>query len=157
MRKDCGLDLFWDFTFEDITAAYPPDAKGVYVIQVRKPGLPPDEIMKSLESQPGLLEGEKARESLLKRIGRIQNIGDCPILFIGSSGARAGDRPTLKTRYRDLTRRHTARFPVRALLRFGWELDFGWKATENPRELEAELKEKYLNRGRRAPPALLVR
>jgi hypothetical protein len=157
MRKECGLDLFYDFAFEDITTAKPPDAKGVYVIQVRKPGLPPDEIMKRLESHPEQLEGGKVPKDLLTRIGRIRNIGDCPILFIGSSGVRSGSRPTLKTRYRDLTQRHPARFPIRALLHFGWELDFGWKAAENPREQETELKERYLNRGRRAPPALVVR
>jgi hypothetical protein len=157
MRKDCGLDLFWDFEFDDITKAKPPDTKGVYVIQVRKPGMPPDEIMKSLESHPEQLKGEKVPKDLLTRIGRIQNIGDCPILFIGSSGVRSGSRPTLKTRYRDLTQRHAARYPIWALLHFGWELDFGWKATDRPKELEAELKEKYLNRGRRALPALVVR
>jgi hypothetical protein len=157
MRKDCGLDLFWDFEFDDITKAKPPDTKGVYVIQVRKPGMPPDEILKTLGSHNGHPNGEKVREDLLKRIGRIQNIGDCPILFIGSSGGRPGSRPTLKTRHRDLTRRHTARLSIQALLRFGWELDFGWKAADNPGELEAELKGRYLSRGRRALPALAVR
>lgn len=153
MRKDCGLDLFWDFTFEDLTGAKPPDAKGVFVIQVRKPGMPPDEIMDALESHPWHLGGEKAEKNLLKRIGRIQNIGDCPILYIGS----AEGKKTLSGMYRELSRRHTARFPIRALMHFGWELDFGWKVDDNPRDLEAELKEKYLNRGRRALPALVVR
>lgn len=157
MRKDCGLDLFWDFQFEDLTRANPPDAEGVYVIQVRKPGKPPDEIMKNLESHPGHLKGQKVEKNLLKRIGRIQNIGDCPILYIGSAGTSQKSRHTLAGRYRDLTRRHTARFSVWALLHFGWELDFGWKATDNPGEVEAELRERYLNRGRRALPALVVR
>jgi hypothetical protein len=156
MRKNCGLDLFWDFQFEDIRTAKPPDAKGVYVIQVRTQGIPPDEIMENLESHPEHLEGEGERRNLLKGAGRIRNIGDCPILFIGSTGGRRS-QPTLKTRFRDLGRSHAARFPIRALLHFGWELDFGWKVTENPREVEAELKERYLNRGRRAPPSLATR
>jgi len=153
MRKDCGLDLFWDFVFDDITRAKPPDTGGVYVIQVRKPGIPPDEIMKNLESHPGHLAGGKGKENLLKQTGRIQNIGDCPILYIGS----AAGKKTLSGMHRELNRRHTARFPIRALLSSGWELDFGWKATENPGEAEAELKERYLNRGRRSPPALGAR
>jgi hypothetical protein len=47
--------------------------------------------------------------------------------------------------------------PIWALLYFGWELDFGWKADENPKELEKDLKEKYMTRQRRIPPALVVR
>jgi hypothetical protein len=150
MRKNCGLDLFWDFTFEDIGTAHPPDMKGVYVIQIRKPGIPADEILKHLESEHRA--GEKVRKSHLERAGRIQNIGECPILYIGS----AAGRRTLSGIFRDLTRRHTARYPIQALLHCSWELDFGWRATENPRELEAELKERYLNRGRRSLPALAV-
>ena len=157
MRKDCGLDLFRDFTFDDITRAAPPDAKGVYVILVRKPGTPPGEIMKKLAPRISRLGWEMAEKYLLDRIGRIRNIGDCPVLYIGSAGTSPKSRLTLAGRYRALVRRHTAQFPVWALLFFGWELDFGWKATDHPREEEAELKERYLNRGRRAPPALVVR
>jgi hypothetical protein len=153
MRKDCGLDLFQDFTFEDITRAEPPEAKGVYVIQVRKPGFPADEILKNLESHPGLFAGEKAPKNLLKRVGRIRNIGDCPILYIGS----AAGKKTLSGIFRDLTRRHPARYPLLALLHSAWELDFGWKATEDPGEMEAELRERYLNRGERSLPALVMR
>lgn len=153
MRKDCGLDLFHDFTFEDITTAEPPDAEGVYVLLVRKPGMPPDEIMESLKSHPEPVTGDKVPKSLLKLAGRIRKIGDCPILFIGS----AAGYKTLSGVHRDIGRHHATHFPVRALLSFGWELDFGWKATDHPREVEAELKERYLNRGRRALPALAVR
>lgn len=157
MREDCGLDLFRDFTFEDIRRAKPPEAKGVYVIRVRKAGLPPGEILKELGSHPGYLPGEKVDTSILRQIRRIRNIGDCPVLYIGSAGTSRTSRHTLAGRYRDLTRRHTAQFPLWALLYFGWELDFGWKAAEDPREEEAGLKRRYLNRGRRSLPALVAR
>jgi hypothetical protein len=157
MREDCGLDLFWDFTFEDITRAKPPDAKGVYVIRVRKPGMPPDEIMERLVPRISRFGWKMTEEYLLDRLGRIRNIGVCPILYIGSAGTNRASRHTLAGRYRDLTRRHTAQFPIWTLLYFDWELDFGWKATEDPREVEAELKERYLNRGRQSLPALVVR
>jgi hypothetical protein len=157
MGKDCGLDLFWDFEFDDITRAKPPDAKGVYVIRVRKPGTPPDEIIRNLEPHISRLGWEMAGKYLLDRIGRIRKIGDCPIIYIGSAGTNPGSRHTLAGRYRDLVSRHTIQFPIWALLYFGWELDLGWKADENPKELEKDLKERYETRQRRMPPALVVR
>jgi len=157
MREDCGLDLFWDFTFGDLTSADPPDKKGVYVIRVRTPGMPPDEILQRLEPLISRFGWQMAEDYLRNRISRIQNIGDCPILYIGSAGTNPTSKHTLAGRYRDLTRRDTAQFPIWALLYFGWKLDFGWKVTGNPRDDEAELKAKYLNRGRRSPPALVVR
>jgi len=39
----------------------------------------------------------------------------------------------------------------------GWQLDLGWKADENPKELERDPKERYETRQRRIPPALVVR
>jgi hypothetical protein len=157
MREDCGLDLFRDFSFEDLPRAKPPDEKGVYVIRVRTPGIPPDEILQRLVPRISRFGWKMAEDYLLDRIGRIRNIGECPILYIGSAGTGSTRRQTLASRYRDLTRRHTAQFSIWALLYFGWKLDFGWKVTENPREEETDLKTRYLNRGRRALPALVVR
>jgi hypothetical protein len=157
MREDCGLDLFRDFVFQDLTSANPPDRKGVYAIRVRTPGMPPDEILQRLEPCISRFGWQMAEDYLLGRISRIRNIGECPILYIGSAGTSPVSRHTLAGRYRDLTRRHTAQFPVWALLCFGWKLDFGWKVTENPRDEEAELKARYLNRGQRSLPALVVR
>jgi hypothetical protein len=157
MGKDCGLDLFRDFEFDDITSAKPPDAKGVYVIRVRKPGMPPDEIIRNLRPHILHLGWKMAGKYLLDRIGRIEKIGDCPIIYIGSAGTNPGSRHTLAGQYRGLVNRHAIQFSIWALLYFGWELDFGWKAGENPKELEKDLKERYETRQRRIPPALVVR
>jgi hypothetical protein len=56
-----------------------------------------------------------------------------------------------------LTRRHTAQYPVFALLSFGWEMDFGWKVTDRPKETEAFLKAEYRKRQKGRLPALVVR
>jgi len=157
MGENCGLDLFLDFEFQDITCAQPPEEKGVYVIRVRKAGMPPEEIVQSLAPHVSRLRWEMAEKYLLDRIGRILNISDCPIIYIGSAGTNPGSRHTLAGRYQDLVRRHTIQFPVWALLYFGWELDFGWKVVERPGELERDLKERYETRQRRMPPALVKR
>jgi len=43
-------------------------------------------------------------------------------------------------RYRDLARRHTALYPRWVLLYFGWELEYGWKVSDEPKELETAEK-----------------
>jgi hypothetical protein len=157
MAKSCPLDLFRDFEFADITKVKPPDTRGVYVIQVRKAGIPANELIKKLIPHLSRLRWKMAQDHLLDRISRILNIADCPILYIGSAGTNPTSKGTLAGRYRDLTRNHPAQLPLLALLYFGWELDFGWKVTDNPRELEAELKNKYQTRGHQKIPALAMR
>jgi hypothetical protein len=119
--------------------------------------MPTSEIMQTLAPHVSRLRWETAEKYLLNRIGRILKITDCPLIYIGSAGTNPGSRHTLAGRYRDLVSRHTIQSPVWALLYFGWELDFGWKVAENPKELERDLKERYETRQQRMPPALVMR
>lgn len=48
MSEYSSLDLFDDFTFEDITQARRPEEKGVYVIRIRNQGTDPGEIIAAL-------------------------------------------------------------------------------------------------------------
>jgi hypothetical protein len=129
MGKDRGLDPLRDFEFHDITEAKPPDAKGVYVIRVRKPGMPPDEIIRNPEPHLSRLGWEMAERYLLDRIRRIRKIGECPVIYLGSAGTNPESRHTPAGRYRDLVNRHT----IRALLCFGREQDFRSKAVKTRR------------------------
>jgi elongation factor P--beta-lysine ligase len=46
-------------------------------------------------------------------------------------------------------------YPIWALLYFGWELEFGWKEEEDPRNAESKLKQKYAERHNNKLPALV--
>jgi len=61
----------------------------------------------------------------------------------------------LKGRYQEFSGRHTAMYPIWALLYFGWELEFGWKEEEDPRNAESKLKQKYAERHNNKLPALV--
>jgi hypothetical protein len=132
----CGMDLFTDFTFEDITKANPPQEKGVYVIKVKKRGLPLDEIISQLTTHIAGLPWEMVQAYFTSRIARINNITGCPVIYIGSAVTSPKSRHMLAWRYQDLTQRQPIQFPLWALLYFGWKLDFGWKVTDQPKEME---------------------
>jgi hypothetical protein len=158
MSEYCANDLFEDFTFADIRTAEPPHEKGVYVIRVRERGTDPNEILAALAPHIRTLHWKMAGDFLKNRIGRIRRIDSrCPIIYIGSAGTGTRSRHTLAGRYQDLARRHTARYPVFALLLSGWELDVGWKVTDRPKETEAFLKAEYRQRQKGRLPALVVR
>jgi hypothetical protein len=108
----CGMDLFTDFTFKDITKANPPEKKGVYVIKITKRGMPPDEIISQLTTHIAGLRWEMVEAYLTSRIARISNITKCPVIYIGSAGTSKKSRHTLAGRYRDLASRHTAQYPL---------------------------------------------
>jgi len=133
----CGMDLFTDFTFEDITKANPPEKKGVCVIKVKKRGMPPDEIISQLTTPIAGLRWEMVQDYLTSRIARINNITGCPVIYLGSAGTGHTSRHTLAGRYRDLASRHTVQYPLWALLYFRWELEYGWKVSDEPKEMEA--------------------
>jgi len=153
--ESCAQDLFLEFTFEDLADARPPEEHGVYVIRVRKRGLPPGEIIKTLAHQTEGLQGNPAPDHVPDMVSRIGNIGECPVICIGSAGTGPERPQTLAERHRDLTaRHHPARPALRALLASGWELDFGWLACDCPGELEAWLKDKYQKRRWGDLPAL---
>jgi hypothetical protein len=153
----CGMDLFADFTFEDITKANPPEEKGVYVIKIKKRGLPPDEIISQLTTNIAGLRWQLVQDYLTSRIARITNITGCPVIYLGSAGTNKKSRHTLAGRYRDLASRHPVQFPVWALLYSGWELEYGWKVSDEPKEMEVELKKEYRKRRKGRLPALVSR
>jgi len=68
---------------------------------------------------------------------RINNITGCLVISIGSAGTNPESRHMLAGRYRDLASRHTAQYPLFALLYSGWELEYGWKVSDEPKELAA--------------------
>jgi hypothetical protein len=120
----CGMDLFTDFTFEDLTKANPPKKKGVYVIKVKKRGMPPDEIISQLTTHIAGLHWEMVQAYLTSRIARINNITGCPVIYLGSAGTGHTSRHTLAGRYRDLASRHTAQYPLWALRYSGTMANF---------------------------------
>jgi hypothetical protein len=141
MSGFCAMDLFEDFTFDNIRTAKPPAEKGVYAIRIKSRGTDPEAILAALPAHIERLNREVAGDYRADRIGRIWKIdARCPIIYIGSAGTGKTSRHTLAGRYKALTCRHTAQYPVRALLNFGWELEFGWKVSDTLKELEAACK-----------------
>ena|GEM_PF-2755994 len=66
---------------------------------------------------------------------------NCPILYIGSAPK------SVRVRFKDLSGiRHTAFFPILALMLGGWKLQYGFltvKSDHEAKELEKQLKSKY--------------
>jgi hypothetical protein len=140
----CCSTLFVDFTFQDLTSAKPPNDKGVYVIRVKRRSEVPLTVM--IEKTRQLLSGigwDLVAGFIMSRVERLTNIGNCQIIYIGSAGGRSESKNTLKNRYEEFANRHTAMYPIWVLLYFGWELEFGWKASVNPLSQEKELKRNY--------------
>jgi len=96
-------------------------------------------------------------DHILSRIKRIENVSQCPVIYIGSAGTRQDSKNTLRGRYKEFSQRHTAMYPVWALLYFGWELDFGWEEGDSPRDAEDDLKQKYAILHSGKLPALVER
>ncbi|NIO38579.1 hypothetical protein GTO27_12915 [Candidatus Bathyarchaeota archaeon] len=152
----CCSDLLVGFTFEDIVEAEPPSEKGVYVVRIRKRSERLPEAMISEAKQLMARVGWKMLEKkVMSRIKRLRGISQCPVIYIGGAGTQPGSRNTLKGRYSEFSGRHTAMYPVWILLYFGWELEFGWKATNDPANEEAELKRKYRKIHQERLPALV--
>lgn len=156
IKHDCS-HIFDQFEYQDIRTADPPDRKGIYVIRVVKRGLDVEEIISEIEELLAridwVLVGKKARN----RLDRLRNIGECPYIYIGSAGPRSQSKHTLKGRYRDFSSRHTAMYPIWALLHFGWELEYGWMVVEESGKLEKEFKSRYREIHNGSLPALVVR
>ena len=158
MSEFCAMDLFEDFTFEDISTARPPEKNGVYAVRIRSRGADPEAILAALQPPIERLNRKVAGDYPADRIGRIRRIdARCPVIYLGPAGTNKKSRHTLAGRYQELTRRHTARYPIWALRYFGWELEFGWKVEKNPKEAEAELKREYRKRQKGKLPVLVAR
>lgn len=140
----CCNNLFDDFTFEDLTSAKPPDKKGVYVIRVKsKREVPLGDMIEKTRQLLSNIGWDLVTDFIMSRVKRLENIGNCPIIYIGSAGTRKESKNTLKNRYEEFANRHTAMYPIWVLLYFGWKLDFGWKISANPLHNENELKRNY--------------
>jgi len=133
-------NLFDGFTFTDIRGANPPEAKGVYVIRVRKEGRDTKKIIAQITKHVRQINWPVVGNYLLNRIGRLKNVSDCSVIYIGSAGTTKNSKNTLKGRYKEFSRRHTVMYPLWALLYSGWELEYGWKAFDNAKQAEEQLK-----------------
>jgi len=157
IQRDCCNKLFDDFMFQDLKSALPPKKKGVYAIRVKQAGVSVKEIYEKLYQLLQKLNWKMIEEKVLSRINRLEKINQCSIIYIGSAGTHKGSKNTLKGRYKEFAGRHTAMYPIWALVYFGWKLEFGWKETENPSQLEDQLKQKYKKLHNDKLPALVER
>ncbi len=148
---------FSAFTFTDIRAAKPPDQRGLYVIRVKQQGTPVPNIVRNAAAVIQQLQWPMVEDKMLNRIARLHNIGECPVLYIGSAGTRTESRNTLRGRYEEFAGRHTSMFPLWALLYFGWNLEYGWKIADAANTAEAELKQVYQAHHNGKLPALVNR
>ena len=153
---DCS-DIFEGFTFQDLRRADPPKAKGVYVIKVAKEGEDVPEIIFQLDTVVERLDWPLLGNKVRNRINRMDRIAGCPYIYIGAAGPSAQSKHTLFGRYRDFSGRHTAMFPIWALLYFGWELEYGYLESKDAGELEKRIKILYKQRHAGGVPALVYR
>jgi len=72
-----------------------------------------------------------------------------------SAGTQKHSKNTLKGRYREFSLRHTTMYPIWALLYFNWDLEFGWRETEDPGRVESQLKQQYKERHGNRLPAIV--
>jgi len=155
---DCCNGLFDAFEFTRFQDAEPPKRKGVYVIRIHRRGTPVEEVHDKAIALAESIGWDVAGRFLCSRFDRLSKIGDCPTIYIGSAGTYAGSKNTLKGRYLELATRHTAKYPIWALLSSGWELQYGWMIVdENPGDVEAALKERYQETHGGNLPALVNR
>ena len=155
---NCCNGLFDAFEFTRFQDADPPKRKGVYVIRTCQRGTPAEEIRDKAVGQAGSIGWNLAEEFLCSRLDRLLKIGDCPTIYIGSAGTYARSKNTLQGRYRELATRHTAKYPVWALLSSGWELQYGWIIVDDhPGAAEEALKVQYRKAHSGKLPALVNR
>lgn len=157
LQRGCCDKLFSGFTFQDLRIAAPPYSKGVYAIRIRKRGKPPPEIASQIKALIDGLAWPVVGDFVLGRITRLERIGHCSIIYIGSAGTHTGSSNTLRGRYEEFAGRHTAMYPLWALVYFGWELDFGWVEAKDAASDERELKNRYKVKHGGKLPALVER
>ena len=143
MSYNCCRTIFPGFVFQDIRCAKPPEEKGIYVIRVVTIGRPIDEIQAQVEQTMRVLNWPLVGNKVLGRVRRLGKIHHCPTIYIGSAGTREQSKHTLQGRYEDFAGRHTAMYPLWALLYFGWELEYGWRIEAHPEIAEVHLKETF--------------
>lgn len=140
----CECDhIFTGFLWKDLVtlnANKLPKTTGVYAIRIGKRGEPIERVISRAYEFLGKINWPPFRNHVLSRVHRLEEIRECPIIYIGAA-------PTsLQGRYKDLCgRRHTAFYAIIALLFAGWKLDFGWIEDEEPLQKERHLKRQYAN------------
>jgi hypothetical protein len=146
----CKCDpIFTEFQWKDLvtlSAQKLPKTTGVYAIRISKKGEPIKRVISNAYKLLGKIDWSQFEHHVLSRVRRLEEIRECPIIYIGAA-------PTsLKGRYKDLCgRRHTAFYAIIALLFAGWKLDFGWIEDEKPLQKEKRLKRQYSNIHGRLP------
>ena len=156
-KTACCDNLFRDFIYEDIRHAAPPLLRGVYTIRVRQRGQDVSEILTNSEKLLATLDWHIITTKAQSRLNRLQKIGTCNTIYIGSAGTYTNSKNTLRNRYNEFAGRHTIMFPLWALLLHGWQLDYGWKAVDGASQFEAHLKSAYRQHHHEHLPALIVR
>ena len=158
LESSCCNGLFDAFEFTRFQDAEPPKRKGVYVIRIHQRGTPVGEVHDRAIALAESIGWDVAGRFLHSRLDRLSKVGDCPTIYIGSAGTYAGSNNTLHGRYLELATRHTAKYPVWALLSSGWELQYGWMIVdENPGAAEEALKGQYRKAHGGDLPALVNR
>ncbi len=147
-RSPSGASCVCDWLFKDmiwqelvmVKLSSLPRKPGVYVIRVVEKGKDVDTLIQEFRNTilgTGWLE---LIDYVYSRLERLYRIRGCPVIYIGSTD-------NIQSRYKDLAgRRHTAFFPILALLLGGWRLDYGYKTVttkDQAQHLEEELKTKY--------------
>lgn len=146
--------IFANFRWNDLATIRMemlPKNAGVYAVRVRERGKPIEWIISCSHALLGEINWFHFEEYVVSRIRRLRNIGGCPLIYIGAA-------PTsLRGRYKDMCgERHTAFYPIVALLFAGWKLDFGWFEDGEPAKKERLLKKQY-RKVHGALPALVQR
>ncbi len=154
--RDCA-SLFSEFIFAPIEQAEPPSARGIYVVRVADHGHLVRHVLTAADSAVAHLAWPMVEKKMHARLARMNRITSCPIIYLGSAGIGESSAHTLHGRYHDFAGRHTAMFPIWALLYHGWKLDYGWFTTDHPREMEIDLKNKFMALHEGNLPALVER
>jgi len=153
---NCCHNRFESFTFDEIRNASPPCQKGVYVVRIKARGAPTEKIIGDSARLVNDLKWANVGKYVMGRINRLVRISECPIIYIGSAGTKSGSKNTLQGRYQEFYTRHTAMYPLWALIYYEWNLEFGWLVeTHNPGSLEKSLKQVYRSDHSGAMPALV--
>ncbi len=147
-NKPLGPECKCDYIFEGfywhelptLKASQLPGRPGVYVIRVIERGGDLINTKLKLEEIVYQTNWDELIKYVTSRLVRVLRIRYCSLIYIGSTD-------NIKLRFKDLAgRRHTAFFPILALLLNKWKLDYGFKIVSTKKEaerLEEELKKKY--------------
>lgn len=154
---NCCNELFSDFKFCDLQDAEPPNRKGVYAIRIKKRGKDIKEIIAQSKQLINKVGWQLVSDFIFSRIERLERIDKCPIIYIGSAGTYSNSKNTLLKRYKEFSGRHTAMYPIWALIYFDWKLEFGWKEEKNAKKAEDKIKKLYKNQHGDKLPALVQR